>query len=273
MKLLRQRKNDLLQTYNPPSYEEPMDAVRDYERVKRYTARHPQQGSYAVSTAVDLPRERIRSWVDGDGMPDCYRGLQTAYENGWIIEDWRDEKAKALNCLAAWVLSSGGIDDNWVPTFITDSDDREIEALRRYSRSAGVRLTRTRESDSPRPPEWRPTNAASVLGRVLYTWLRVKGDKTPESVSFPTYLDEAPRSITLAFLRIYVQQRGVRREDRDGQIQIAVNRSDGFRRELKWILQSVVGDPADIRGEAWPLRIRGEAVEMLRRYPEISTSE
>ncbi|WP_011322698.1 hypothetical protein [Natronomonas pharaonis] len=94
-------KRSLVETYDPPNYDDPWDAVEDYERVQRYTAKHPQQGSQAVSTAVDLPRGRIRSWVDGDGMPDCYRCLQTALENGWILNGWEDDTARSMTTLAA----------------------------------------------------------------------------------------------------------------------------------------------------------------------------
>lgn len=259
--------HEFIRTYSPPTYEDPVDAVEDYERVKEYTAAHPQKKSHAVSNSIDLPRERIRSWVDGDGMPDCYRGLQTALSNDWIVEEWNNETAEALNCLAAWILSSGSINDRWEPTFTTDENDEEIAALRSYATAAGVRIKRTREPDDDRPPEWKPTKDAAVLGRVLYTLSQVKGDKSREDVDFPEYLNEAPDHIVQAFAQVYVQQRGTVREDRNNEIQIIADRHDGFRRALKRTLQRVVDDPDDIRGEAWPLRVRGEAIETLRQYP------
>jgi len=203
-------------------------------------------------------------------MPDCYRGLQTALSHNWIVEEWDDETARALNCLAAWTLSSGGINDNWAPTFVTDSE-AAYRTLRGYASLADLRIERTREPEDERPSEWRPKPDASVLGRVLYTLLGVKGYKSRDEVSFPTYLDEAPEHIVLAFARVYVQQRGTPREDRNGEIQLMADRSDGFWRALKRTLQQVVENPDDIRGDAWPLRVRGDAIETLRQYPEIAT--
>jgi hypothetical protein len=188
--------------------------------------------------------------------------------NGWIIDNWEQEVARGLNCLGAWILSSGGINDNFVPTFVAEPGD-EYEFLRDYASSAGVRLEKTRESNKGRPPEWVPRSDASVLGRLLYTWIGIKGNKSQKKVQFPEYLQEAPDSIVQDFLQVYVQQRGVYRDDRGGCIQISVNRTDSFRRALKSRLQSIVNDPNEIRGEAFPLRICGDAMGTLRQYPTI----
>ena len=216
-------------TYNHPTYDDPHDAMQDYERVQKKAAAHPNKGSSALSSIVELPRGRIRSWIDGDGMPDCYRGLQVVQSNNWIIDSWEQEVARGLNCLAAWILSSGGINENFVPTFVAEPGD-EYESLSDYASSAGVRLERTRESDEDRPPEWLPRSNASVLGRLIYTWIGVKGDKSRDKVEFPVYLQEAPDTIVRDFVQIYVQQRGVYRDDRGEYIQISVNRTDSFRR-------------------------------------------
>ncbi|CAI50771.1 uncharacterized protein NP_5360A [Natronomonas pharaonis DSM 2160] len=261
-------KRKLVDTYDNPSYEDPWDAVEDYEHVQRYTAAHPQQGSQAVSTATDLPRGRIRSWVDSDGMPDCYRGLQTALTNGWILDSWSDETARPMAMLAAWTLASGSINEHWTPTWVTDGDD-EADALRHHADRANVVIEQAREAEDDRPAEWRPAESASVLGRVLYTWLGHRGDKN-HAVPFPAFLESAPDQIRLDFARVHTQQRGIIRDDRpDRFVQIMAERSEGFRRALKELLQSVVGNPDDIRGDSWPLRIYGDAIDTLRQYPEL----
>ncbi len=51
---------DLARTYNTPAYEDPYTAVMDYEAVMRYASEHPNKGSSAISTALEIPRGRIR---------------------------------------------------------------------------------------------------------------------------------------------------------------------------------------------------------------------
>lgn len=123
-------KRALVRTYNPPAYADPWDCVQDFERVQREAAKHPNKGSAALASVVELPRGRIRSWLEGS-QPDCYRDLQTALSNGWLIETW-DRRGRGLNCLAAWLLSSGGIDKREVATWIADSDT-ELAALESYA--------------------------------------------------------------------------------------------------------------------------------------------
>lgn len=262
-------KRELVRTYNPPSYPDPWDAVQDYERVIAYKAKYPNKGSQAVSSALNLPRGRIRPWIDKGAQPDCYRGLQAALDNNWIIDDWGQDKARALNCLASWLLSSGSIDDRWVSKFVTDNDQHEIDTLRRYARAADVELELTRPDDESRPMEWQPTANASVLGRVLYTWTGLRGYKTAELVRFPEYPQFAPQNIVKDFLRIYIRQRGVNRTDKGEFIQITAKRSDAFRDSLAEYLERVVSDTDAIRATAWPLRIYEPALSELKGYPEL----
>lgn len=262
-------KRELARTYNPPGYNDPWDAIKDYNRVIAYHADHPNKGSQAVSSAVNLPRSRIRPWLEDGSQPDCYRGLQTAVINDWFIEDWSHERAKAINCLAAWLLSSGSIDDRWVPKFVTDDDRGEINALQQYARSLDVGLELTRPDDESRPMEWEPTADATILGRVLHTWTGVRGDKASELVRFPEYLQFAPHHIVKHFVRIYIRQRGVHRTDTGEFIQIAVDRTDAFREALAACLGRVVSDTGSIRDTSWPIRIYEPAMSELQGYPEL----
>jgi hypothetical protein len=239
--------HELVRTYSPPSYADPWECIQDYERVQRYTAEHPKQASQAISTAGYLPRSRIRSWVDSDGRPDCYRGLQTARENGWLVEYWT-VTPRGLDQLAAWLFASGSINDAWVPLFVADTE-MEIERLRSAAQDAGVSLTSTRE-DEDRPLEWRPRRDGSVLGRVLHTWIGVRGDKSSKTMQFPRYPQYARRDIARDFIRIYVNLRAVERDDRpDERIQIMEDRSDAYRRDLVALLERVV-DSGAVRGDS-----------------------
>lgn len=266
-------KRALVRTYDTPSYADPWDCVEDFERVQEAAAKHPNKGSAALASVVELPRGRIRPWLDGS-RPDCYRGLQTALSNGWLIETWDSDTARGLNGLAAWLLSSGGINDNWVPQWVADTDD-EQEALERYADAAGIRLVRTREDDD-RPDEYRPAEDASVLGRVLSTWTGLRGDKD-RTVRFPRYVRFAPDDIARDFCRIYVAQRGIEGGGDDQRRrpfrQIMAIRSDAFREDLLSQLRRVVDDPDSVRGESWPVRIYEPARSQLAGYPNLDSTE
>jgi hypothetical protein len=257
-------KRALVRTYNPPAYADPWDCVEDFERVQQAAAKHPNKGSAALASVVELPRGRIRPWLDG-ARPDCYRGLQTALSNGWLIEEW-DRRGRALNCLAAWLLSSGSIDDHSVATWIADTD-AEREALEHYADAAGIELVRTRDDDD-RPDEYRPAEDASVLGRVLSTWTGLQGDKD-RTVRFPRYVRFAPDEIARDFCRVYVAQRGTERERGREFVQIMAIRSEAFREDLLAQLRRVVDERDAVRGDSWPVRIYEPAKSQLAGYPEL----
>jgi hypothetical protein len=261
-------KRALVRTYNPPAYADPWDCVEDFERVQQAAAKHPNKGSAALASVVELPRGRIRPWLDG-ARPDCYRGLQTALSNGWLLENW-DCRGRALNCLAAWLLSSGSIDRHSVATWIADTD-AERQALEHYADAAGIRLVRTREDDD-RPDEYRPDADASVLGRVLSTWTGLQGDKD-RTVRFPRYVRFAPEEVARDFCRVYVAQRGTDGGD-DAQRrrpfrQIMAIRSEAFREDLLGQLRRVVDEPGAVRGDSWPVRIYEPAKSELAGYPDL----
>jgi hypothetical protein len=265
-------KRTLVRTYNPPAYADPWDCVEDFERVQQAAAKHPNKGSAALASVVDLPRGRIRPWLDG-GRPDCYRGLQTALSNGWMLDEW-DTVGRALNCLAAWTLSSGGINDRWVPQWVADTG-AEFNALERYAEAVGVSLIQTRTDDTTTPDgtrraaEYRPNTDASVLGRVLSTWTGLQGDKD-RTVRFPRYVRFAPDEVARDFCRVYVAQRGIEREHGRPFIQIAATRSEAFRRDLLAQIRRVVDEPDAVRGDSWPVRIYEPAKSQLAGYPELN---
>jgi hypothetical protein len=266
-------KRALVRTYSPPAYADPWDCIEDFERVQRETAKHPNKGSAALASVVELPRGRIRPWLDGS-RPDCYRGLQTALSNGWLLEQW-NRHGRALNCLAAWTLSSGGINNHWVPQWVADTD-AEREALERYAAAVGVSVTQTRPDDTTTPDgtrraaEYRPDEDASVLGRVLATWTGLQGDKD-RTVRFPRYVRFAPEEVARDFCRVYVAQRGIERggDRREPFRQVSATRSEAFREDLLAQLRRVVDDPDSVRGDSWPVRIYDPAKSELAGYPEL----
>lgn len=196
----------LARTYNHPSYEDPYKAVQDYNRVVEAAAKHPNKGSAALSTLVELPRSRIRTWVDEDGMPDAARGVMLAQRHGWVDPD--PEMTEALTALAGHLLGGGSIaKQNYVPSVAVgrrvSADD--IEAV---FRDVGVPPTRRHENLESRATEVLPATHGSVLGRTLAAWgCPVGGRATVETL--PAIVDHAGETGQAAFLDTYIRHRAV----------------------------------------------------------------
>lgn len=196
----------LARTYNHPSYDDPYEAVEDYNRVIEAAAENPNKGSAALSKVVELPRSRIRAWVDNDGMPDAARGVMLAQRHGWIEPD--AEMSEALATLAGHLLGGGSISTrNYVPS---------VAAGRRVSpddiegafRDVGVRPIRRHEDLESRATEVLPATHGSVLGRTLAAWGCPVGGRATVT-TLPTIVDHAGKASQAAFLDSYVRHRAV----------------------------------------------------------------
>jgi len=98
----------LTETYTGGYAPDPWERVTEYQRVLEYTAKHPNKGSTAVATALELPRGRIRPWMDG-ARPDPVRAIQTAEAHGWLDLDHGAAPFTGLNTLVARIFSAGAI--------------------------------------------------------------------------------------------------------------------------------------------------------------------
>ncbi|MFD1562770.1 hypothetical protein ACFR99_04300 [Haloarchaeobius amylolyticus] len=109
-----------------------------------YASRHPEKGSSAIALRLELPRGRIRSWLDGSA-PDAVQAIGTAREYGWIDADYGDPEFRALNALVANVFSVGSIEQTYYqPTCRTGGTDRPEG--RRRSLAAGLSRGSTRRN-------------------------------------------------------------------------------------------------------------------------------
>jgi hypothetical protein len=253
-------KRALVRTYNPPAYADPWDCVEDFERVQQEAAKHPNKGSAALASVVDLPRGRIRPWMEG-ARPDCYRGLQVALEHDWLLESWDSDTARALNELAAWVCASGSIDSNFAAYFVVEP--ALVDRFQQVAADANLSVRRTRD-DPDRPPEWTPTEHQTVFGRVLHTWTGVQGDKSALATQFPRYPQFAPDDIAAVFAATYVRLRASETDRYDGPaVTLQEDRSKRYYRNLRSLLERVVEDPDEIRGSGFPVYIVGEAAQQL----------
>lgn len=215
--------------------------VQDYQRVLEWQGKHPEKGSAAAAHALDLPRSRIRRWVDDGAVPYVVQGIQTAESHGWLDAEPGDDVFRGLNVLVAWVFSSGAIHtDKFTPQFVVD-DDPARERLERACERVGVE---TVEPDNPgtglKGTALTPTPDGSVLGRVLVVLGAPKGqDKHGDTLSLPDYLDAAPHETRRRFARTWALNGELRP---DGAVRVGGKRPDAFLDELAALFEDVTGE-------------------------------
>lgn len=249
-------------------YQTGYDAVREYQEVQKYAASHPDQGSQAVATAVDLPRSRVRPWLNGS-KPDPARALDRLARHGWDDLAWTTAPFTGLNVLVAWIFAGGSINQAWIPRFAVNSD-RERAVLDAACANANVEGTYRREAATDRSTEFDVGVDGSVLGRLLAVLGAPVGAKYPDrELRLPRYLEGAPYHTRLDFGRTYVLCRGTLRPDRPtSPIQLEEKRSPEFSRALKHSLTDLTAD-GWITGSATggPLRLSARATALLWADP------
>lgn len=236
---------ELARTYAHPAYADPWEAAVDYQTVRDYAAGNPDAGSSAIASHFDLPRGRVRPWLDGS-RPDCVHGLETAERLGWVDVAPAGRTFRGLNVLVAWTFSGGSIlRDTWVPYFVSDGEaDRDL--LERAGTLVGVRLDYTRSAGSSRARELRPVENASVLGRVLTVLGAPRGEKNEAGrVSLPEYLEDAPERVRQEFVQVYLRNRGRRRPETD-EIRLQVARPERYRRSLATLVRGLTGQSVSV---------------------------
>jgi hypothetical protein len=250
-------------TYSEDSFPSPYERLEAYERVMEGAAEHPNKGSSALSSIVELPRNQIRTWVDSGGKPDVAHGVHIAQDQGWLDADVESERFDALNTLVAAVFSGGTISERFEPAFTPDRESvtfaRVNDALDRLG--CGTKL-RGDDEDPDRPVEVLPDTNASVLGRVLVALGAPHGAKADETdISIPDYLDDAPQHVARDFVEVYVWNRG-QRPGNGETVRIIEQRPQQFREELGALIERVVDGPVYVRGDG--VSISTEAIEELR---------
>jgi len=230
----------LAATYNPPGYSDPWQCVEDYQRVLAHHADHPDQGSSAVASRLDLPRGRIRPWLN-DTVPDVVRGIQIAEANGWLADQTTPETECATVKLAAWALSGGSLslgDDGAHVYFSLDHDDGEFAEI---AAAAGIDYTIVHEDSNKRATEARPTTDGSVFARVLASMGVPKSSEKQSIVDLPNFLNDVDDELKTAFAKIVVANRGAEHNGK-ATVTIRVKRTEAFLESLTDLLSSVSGE-------------------------------
>jgi len=236
----------LARTYNHPSYDDTYQVVTDYRRVQRAAANNPNKGSYALSTTVELPRGRIRGWVDADGMPDAARAIMIAQNKGWL--DPSIDTVTALAALAGHLLGGGSITtQNFVPN-VSKGRRVPVSSIEDAFRSVGVQAARRHVDDQDRSTEVIPAEHASILGRTLSVWGCPVGSRT-EVTSLPELLNCIDTQGRRAFLEAYVRHRAVNYKGK-ATSRLHGQQPESFHRAIAELIESVTGEAAsaDTRG-------------------------
>lgn len=202
----------LARTYRHRSYDDPWGVVVDYRRVMDARERDPDAGSAALATRLDLPRSRIRPWVDDGARPAPVAAIHTAAGRGWFVDDisLAATEGTALATLVAWVFAGGSITREFVPRFVLRSSDR-YESLARLANAAeylGIDLTE-RVRDETRANEYVPATDASVLGRVLHAAGAPVGPKGAQELALPAWIVDGPMNVKRAAAVTYLGERMV----------------------------------------------------------------
>lgn len=185
---------DLARTYNSQSYEDAWEAVEDYQRVLEYTGRHPNKGSSAVASALELPRGRVHPWMEGS-RPAPVRAIQIAEERDWLPLSTTDAVFPTFNRLVAWVYSRGSISEAKYSPMFTCHHESERERLAEYFETLGVDHTIYRDDTTAKATEARIIEHRTIVGRLLVLLGAPLGSRS-DATTLPSYLtppsDTAP---------------------------------------------------------------------------------
>jgi hypothetical protein len=254
-----------IETYGTSSTEDSVTLVEQYEQVREYTAEHPNQGSSAVASALELPRGRIRSWVDGDGRPDAARGVDRLTARGWLHLAWEDFSLRALAVLVAWTIAGGHIPrDRWLPAWsVAAGTEPELRAA---GWELGISWQRRHVDDDGSGTEWLVDRDGSVLGRLLGI---LGAPVNREGPALPGWLmhEACPRGIRVDVARVLVRQRGTRIDSSSWPVQV---RATDRRAAIRRLFESVLDGEANVResGEHL-LRLDTDAVASLGQAPTL----
>ncbi|MCD2201581.1 hypothetical protein LPA44_17095 [Halobacterium sp. KA-4] len=234
----------LARAYDTPSYDDPYEAVTDYQEYLELADEHSDLGSHALASRLDLPRGRVRPWTNGS-RPDAVRGIQTAESNRWLSNtDPAPERERAIVQLAAWVLSGGSLsllrEQGARISFVLDAG-RE-DAFAAIAATAGLDYQIVHDDDSNRATEARPTEGGSVLARILHAMGVPTGEKSADGpTALPSFVHSPDAGNRGAFARVYVKNRATTYENKD-TLTLQEKRPKSYLEDLAVLLRTVTGE-------------------------------
>lgn len=244
------------------------DRCQEYQHVIEYCGDHPNAGSQAVATALEIPRGRLRPWLNG-AKPDPIHALDTAETNDWLDTQPGDRTFEALAVLTAWLFAGGSLDtQTFVPLFAVDDDDPQ-EVAEVALRAVGVDVQSQRAESAKRATELRPTQSASHLGRFLSAIMEapigVKNEQAP--VSLPSWLETVGASTRLRWTRTYATVRGTADSTKQGyNYRLQETRSQSYLSSLGAVFQSLA-PPETVNVSSNQIQFRPPATRELAVAP------
>ncbi|MGZ0746716.1 hypothetical protein [Haloparvum sp. AD34] len=228
----------LARTYSDRVYDDPWQKVLDYRRVREFSAEHPNMGSSAASTRLELPRERIRPWMN-DAKPDPVHGIQSAIDHGWLEPEPDSEIAQRLIELLAHVLAGGSIATENCRPMLTPSKRVSVEACQRAFERVGLESEVRHADDDGQGTTVVPTDDGVVLGRCLVAMGAPRGVKT-QLESLPAVLHEVPADARESFAHCYARHRAAEFDDK-ATLRIKEERATEYLEHLAMLFRDVTG--------------------------------
>jgi hypothetical protein len=249
------------------SYNDGWDCVKEYRRVMTYYQTNPQQSPYQVHSELDVPRKRVRNWIEGS-VPDPVRAVSFADESGWLDATWDSAIGRAFNLLITWVFASGSIGVRDLHLIFVIDDQELDQFLRKVLNVLGYGATVQRQNDPNRATQLVPSGKRTpVLARALSTMGAPIGEKSSiDSLQLPPYLESAPTSIRQEFVELYVTLRGSKQQNRDG-LELTESRSNQYHRALAELIETVGGGNVTPLSSGNGLWLSAETVSNLNLEP------
>jgi len=243
--------SNLARTFDGGAYDDATQALEQYRKATRYASKH-DVGSGATASALDLPRSRLRTWIDDDGAPDAVNCIERARANSWLEVTYDDSTFPGLNALVANVFSGGSITTGtYSPSFALNhrgEDSHVFDALD----VAGVEYETIRDKEQSRATEARPTSDGTVLGRVLATLGAPIGPKTDARLELPDYLEGAPDEVKRLFVVCYLENRASE-FDNKATLQVHEDRNRSYHEQLADLIRDVTGEQVTVEARGFTI--------------------
>lgn len=259
----------IVQTYSGPSN---WEQIREYEEAMRWHTAHPKQGSHAASTALELPRSRLRVWFDG-GKPDAAHAIDTAESHGWLKAAPGDPVFEGLAVLHAWILAGGCLSKETFALSLAVGPSDPAELACEAFRAVGIPSQSVNEASTDRAQEIRPKGPGRThLGRFLSGVFGAPvGEKTRIGAAPLEYLEAVPQMTLLRWCQTYVTLRGTSIDLAQGErtVRLGEKRTQEYREALAELFGDVVGEDAYITVTQRATLLGEDTLTMLDQVPTL----